>query len=266
MPVSLFGRFEKVDIYGILLPGFYMFSSVYVAWEACTGGLPSQALGRAVDASESWVNWVITLFGSYLLGSVPRAFVVGPTDMRCNKICRKFRRSARERESEKWTDVVRNAESFPYVTVLRKCLEELGKYESKAAKLVSIPDEERSGAVAAFDYWKLVLCVHAPAAFAVAEFHEARVRFFVGMLWAGLLGLLCAIITLLSCLTASGWATQGISLLVVSAFTFVIFGMRLRFVRSEEATQVLLAYLAYRATGSAATLRKWKMRQNQPRC
>jgi hypothetical protein len=261
MPVSLFPRFGKVDFFGILLPGLFMLCSIYVAVVAYgsknTSTSPSQAFSWNDGAPVPWAILVLfVLFASYLLGSIPRAFVVGPTDSLCNWPCYWLRRAIRaafKREMDLWRTTVRESRSFPYIEVLRQALKQLDKFKEDVGSVTLPEEKDHQGLVVVFDYWKHVLSMRAPPVFAVAELHEGRVRFFVGMFWAGAVGVVCAAATLVSCANVTDWGVLGTGHLGVSAFISLVFGIRLRFVRAEEATQVLLGYVAHRAclAGSA---------------
>lgn len=254
MPVSLFPRFGRINFFGILLPGFYMLVSITVAVLACSSDATTWGRQTSSWADAEFMAWpmltLLALFASYLLGNIPRAFVVGPTDALCNWPCRLLRKLAKATgiRLDSWKTVVRNAVSFPYLPVLRRSRDDLEKFEPQAAKIVSLAAEDNPGTVVVFDYWKHILAMHAPAAVAIAELHEGRVRFFVGMFWAGFLGVVCGVVTVICNATPLGWGGTGVLLVVVSACISVLFGIRLRFVRAEEATQVFLAYVAHRAS------------------
>ena len=248
-------RVSNLDIFGILLPGFYMLASMSVVVISYSSqdsaSSPNETFSRALSQFKELHINVLALVASYLLGNIPRAFVVGPTDRLCNYLPWWFRRVSKT-SPDSWKTIVRNARDFPYVTVLKRSLGKLKTCERNATSGILLPGKNDPGAVAAFDYWKHILALHAPPLFAIAEQLEARVRFFVGMFWAAAVGVTCAILTLVSLPPVTGFVDLRVIHLCMSAVMLLLFGVRLRFVRAEEATQVLLAYVAHKASADGS--------------
>lgn len=211
---------------------------------------PDSVFTAVANKFRDWPNLLSIVFIAYLLGNIPRAFVVGPTDGCCNKLVRIARlKLLRLRYKSYWKQRVRRARGFPYPEVLRVSLRDLRDNDSTVKHINWFPPTT-SSAVVAFDYWKLVLCMDQPSAFAFTQVLEARVRFFVGMIWAATGGVVFSLAGLI-CWLITSRTFDWISLIILlfSLGILGVFGGTLRFVRAEEAVQVLLAYVAHLDAG-----------------
>lgn len=110
----------------------------------------------------------------------------------CSECCRGRRNTVIRRRDERrtWHELLFQSR-FPYWNALRVNYRKLKEYKTCVPK-VTLPSNDAPHGMAVFDYWKMVLCTEAPEAFAYTQSLEARVRMFAGMIWAGLLGLVCA--------------------------------------------------------------------------
>ena|GEM_PF-4370950 len=250
-------RFSTLDLFGVLMPGFFMTGTVIFAFLDVLKGRDGTSVFQALLYLEGWItHWSVApsiLFLSYLIGSIPRAFIVGPTDDLCSKIRRQFRailgRRADDIQNE-WRRALLTAGFFPYPSAMQCTLNELVRHEEVRNDVVHFLPEEKPGIMAVFDYWKLVICNREPRAFAYIQSLEARVRFFVGMFWAGVLGAGSALVSVIAGSKSADWVVASICLLTLSGLVTVVFGMRLRFVRGEEACQVFSAHAEYKTNGT----------------
>lgn len=248
-----FARFSVLDLFGVLMPGFFMLATVAFVFldisKGREGSSVVEALQQLAAPLEHWASVPVVLFMSYLLGSIPRAFVVATADNLCAKVRRRLLVMAGRKLQDarnSWRRSLLTAKFFPYPKAMRCTLAELLKHREASKHVVRIGKEDRPGIMAVFDYWKLVLCMREPRAFAYIQMLEARVRFFVGMFWAGIVGTGSAVVGAVVGSKSTDWLMAFACMFVLSGLITVVFGMRLRFVRGEEACQVLSAYVAHK--------------------
>lgn len=140
-----------------------------------------------------------------------------------------------------WERAVRD-DRFPFPRALRLNLRGLQKSNCVGSHLPVIP-KDPAAMIVVFDCWKSILRVRVPTAYAHVRSLEGRVRMFVGLFWAGLLGIVVGASVLV--FRSQGWSRPSLVVMLVSAAMFIAFGSRVRHVRAEEANEVLLAYLCY---------------------
>ena len=98
-----------------------------------------------------------------------------------------------------------------------------------------------------FNYWKNVLCINSPDGFRYYQGFEARSRFFSGMFWAGLLGMVGGIWSIIVYPTVPLALWQ---ILIISTVVALLFGSQFRRIRCQEATALISLYTAYCQTHS----------------
>ncbi|HHM06263.1 MAG TPA: hypothetical protein ENJ19_11080 [Gammaproteobacteria bacterium] len=224
------GKIGKIDFFAVLPSGTYILLSFYIFVIA---GTDSQMQGGAslwaafiplVDLTHSKpTTLLLMLFSSYLLGSVLRALPVSFSEKAVNMFF-----------SDK--------EPFPYQSELDNFFSEL-KRNSRIAGIDghTVPDGGNAITKRVFNYWKHVICLHAPEAFVNYQEFEARTRFFSGMFLAGAIGAFVSLLCLVKALSyAPAWY-----LLVLSVLVALSYGLSVRRVRVQEATTLAGLYLAY---------------------
>ena len=242
---STLTRIGRVEFLGVVPPGFYMLSvAAFTALAVTDRAGASSPWDRTlplVELLEHWPIAVLVLLASYLLGQIPRALTVNFTD----DLCLLFHRRARKRHD--WPGPL-FGERFPYRRVLQDIFNDLQDQGGRGSD-VSVPDNDER-AMVVFDFWKVVLCMRSPHAFSFIQSLEARVRFFVGVFWAGCVGLAGAIVAISVSLSRGGftdsWFWPAAILGATSALIVFVFGSRLRHVRGEEAIETFLAFLSHR--------------------
>ena len=151
-----------------------------------------------------------------------------------------------------WRQLVRGGD-FPYWEALEHNYRLLHDAQPEVERLGTLlPNKEAHRNMALYDYWKMVLCMREPSAFAYTQSLEARVRLFAGMCWASSVGVACSLLWTISLFWGQGaWWPAILMLFLASIVIFLAFRLRLRFVRAEEANQVFLAYMAHLTSSSA---------------
>jgi hypothetical protein len=253
-------RFRPVDFFGALLPGVYLLlSTLYIC--VCVSALHVNDVWnwlRGFIASQTNISGLLfVLIISYLLGTIIQAFPVHLTDKLCAWLYIRFRRDGLD--PEKFPDMLYR-ERFPYPSCLQRTQDILEEYMPQASggeDTVSILRKSERYIVNV-DYWKMVLCMREPNAYAETQALEARVRLFVGMFWANTLSIILCIFALLCRDVAFG----PLWLLLLLSFPFaLLFGFRLRYVRGEEANRLFLAYEIHRRLSPQPGGSSWLVEQ-----
>src|SRR5262249_104157 len=91
--------------------------------------------------------------------------------------------------------------------------------------------------------WKAEICQKSTDLFSYILSAEARVRMFAGIIWATVVAVVLGLIQLVMPSTRQWWE-PSVLVIIVSFVICLIFLWRLRYMRSEEARTVFLAYLA----------------------
>jgi hypothetical protein len=94
-----------------------------------------------------------------------------------------------------------------------------------------------------YNYWKDALCLSTPTGFEYYQTFETRVRFFTGMIWAGLVGIFAALAILVRCQML--FQPVGILLLELSLILFITFSANFRRVRRQEVRALFLIFGAH---------------------
>jgi len=232
-----------VDFFGVLLPGLYVVASIGFARLAIgASGLDdlSGRLASHLNGETKLYPVVVAVFAAYILGSAIRAFPISVAD---NVIGSAVRPLIRTRIVERSS----NAEfrklyddGFPY----RAMLEYVGRELERTHSVTSLRALERSVDYrVVFDYWKTYVRIKNPEFTTRLHELEARTRMFHGFLWAALCGTLVALVT-----WCVGRSPLPLIWAVPSFLIFLIFAIRLRHVRGEEALHVYCAYLVQQQT------------------
>jgi hypothetical protein len=224
------GRMSSVEFFAAIPPGLYVFLVSYlcftkeepIGWPSLWSAL--LPLSQALQADPPMI--ILALFGSYLFGSIIRSLPVDKAD-----------------SSRVW----RKPGEFPYPDVLDGTIQQMAK-ESAACGIdaLRLPRWKGSKGLskATFNYWKDVLCLRAPGAFAFYETFESRSRFFTGMFWAGCSGVLGAVSVLIRASNNGIWLLPALQLLLISTVLIFAFGYQLRRVREQEAKVLLSLFTA----------------------
>ncbi len=125
-------------------------------------------------------------------------------------------------------------------------------YARLKQSLADVPDHRVRdwSKIIAIGYWKMMLCVGCPSAFAHAQAIEARIRFHSGMIWATLVGVVCTACG--SLVTSMAWRSPLRALLVFSLVLALLLVPIYRRARSAEPVEVFLAYLCCLGSESPA--------------
>ncbi len=238
---SILGRFSKSDFFSVLPPGFYIFIVSYTTYSAATSEkadstILSDILKLSNDIRTDPFLIVFVLFASYLLGSIIRAIPI-------RFLCR-------------FTPPFHD--DFPYpirlnelINHLRNNRDRLGYENNDLSILPELKDLDKINKKEKFEfireysdiynYWKAVLCINSPGGFDYYETYETRVRFFAGMVWAGLVGIILGIIVYF---TTDSHLTSGV-LFLVSLLIMFVFRINFHRVRGQEAKELVLLIAAY---------------------
>lgn len=218
----------KVDFFAVLPAGFYIFLVIYLVFLNDGNSEPTniweQIKSLAKDMKENPILVLFILFASYLLGSIIRTI---PVD---------------------WADsiVPPYKSKFPYLDKL----EETYSFLEKNAEMVLInpkimpqfhKDKEKMRLF--LNYCKCPLCMYAPQSFVYYETFEARSRLFVGIFWAGILGVIGFLIMLIRV-----WNFTFIPawhLFFMSTALVIPFGLSIKRVRRQEVNTLWSSYIAY---------------------
>lgn len=249
------GKLSRLEFLAVLTPGFYILCIFLFIIFAVTTEKPISIINQLKEFPN--VFWVpltlLLLLTSYVFGSIPRAFSVTMTDNFCCKI---FYTKKRVKKLLSGYKKELRRELFPYPRALRHQLKALAKAKilknrtkNPNRRKIRLPDDNDPNGIALFDYWKDVLLMRAPDTSPLIESLEARSRFFVGMFWASFLGTISGIILMAVCLLRNGfkdyWFILVACFVLISILFFMLFGVRLRSVRGEEARHVFFSYLEY---------------------
>ncbi len=230
---SAFAKFGKTDFFAVLPTGFFIFLALALFfspdlddgakhfWEQL-----SQFTG-ALKANPAYLLFV--LFASYIIGSVFRAFPV-------------------EWAAFPVPPYGKDRTGFPYPDFLLEKLEVLndnvwvaGHDPTKTPIITQAMDARHLKTI--FNFWKNVMCVQEPEAYDEYKTYEARSRFFTGMFWAGLAGVITGIAIFFR--VGSMIHYSALELTVSSLVLILFFGFQLRRVREQEAKTLLFMYVTY---------------------
>jgi len=193
---------------------------------------------------------LLIIFSAYLLGSIFRVFPVSWSEYHFLLGIHKFpyRDKIKELIEEAW----KNDKVFQ----VKKELLPLNELE----KL--IPSGESSDTLlSVYNYWKDVVCINSPEGFAYYQEFEARTRFFSGMFFAGIFGILIAIVAFLEVTYQNKWDGELVNLFYLFCTSFVIsiiFALNINNVRTQEARTLTGLYLAQRQRDCKHKSGVWK--------
>lgn len=251
MPTSnALSRVSSVDFFGVLPAGFYTFlSGIYCVTDFYDIGSPT-VWGRlepfAKELKDNPVTILFLLFAAYMIGAVIRVIPVDFTDELVKRVKGWMRRSKR---SDGTTGQSANGHSgkFPYTDVIQNIWRALDRQkELTQLGATNFPKVDSPVAEQVLNYWKDYLCIWSARGFAEVQSLEARVRFFVGMIWAGSIGLCGGCIAILNALFGRQSLRPSLCFVLVSLAITVAFGRYLRQVRRREVRGVYRLYVACR--------------------
>jgi hypothetical protein len=240
MPTTTVLSRVRTDFFAILVPGSFVLIILASISLAFTHRDPAEGIIQRVKPffdvlKNYWPLVLILLIIAYLAGNIIRAVRVNLADMLSKKL---FANLAKR----EWLKVGYES-AFPYPAVLEKMKNEL--IESKLLADFSLPEEKNLHNV--YNYWKMVICLESQEVFTRIRNAESVVRLFVGMFWAGFIGVLGYLIILAGCLfnviIRYVWLEYAIVMLAISIVILVTFGMNIRRVRAQEVGFVFMGYL-----------------------
>lgn len=208
-------------------PGVFVFLVAYVCLSpSLSADGPTSLWERLLPLSrtlqENPPMIVGAVFGSYLFGSIIRSLPV------------------------RWADSVASfrRDEFPYPEMLARAVS-IMQAECAACGIDPrlLPKWTQLSA-GTFNYWKDVLCLRAPTAFSFYQSYEARSRFFAGMFWAGMAGVVGGLCLVVSARFGQTSYTPAFQLVVASLVLVVAFGFQLRRVREQEARVLVTLFAA----------------------
>lgn len=222
------GRITSVEFFAAMPPGLFIFIVAFIAF---SDDLPLENRRSLLDYFLSLSKILhqypaailFMLFAAYIFGSIIRSMPVH------------------------WAEIVATfrGSEFPYPDVLKKMLDQM-KNEATASHLNPDLLPTLQGVSShTFNYWKDMLCIRAPEAFSFYQTFEARSRFFTGMFWAGLVGLVSSLIMSIKIITQQYPITPAIHLLFLSVPLIIAFGWQIRRVREQEARLLLALFVAF---------------------
>ncbi|MCH9694854.1 MAG: hypothetical protein K0U72_10125 [Gammaproteobacteria bacterium] len=213
-------RIPTVDFFAVLPPGAYLLTAAAAAFGEGLSGAPSiwsHLLPFFMAIAEYPILAIPAVVAAFMFGSIVRALKVG------------------------WAQPFsKGTSAFPYLESLDQFLGALESTESAAQLRRDLRESTHPQLL--FNYWKDRLCLEAPGGFAQYVHFEARSRFFAGMFWAGLLGVIASVVMAARAgsLTAPAvWQAFLISVVIV-----LIFAVQLRTVREAEAKVCVALYVA----------------------
>jgi hypothetical protein len=215
-------RVGRLEFFAALLPGFFLVCAITIAF-APVQMVPTTTLWTRLEGAATHIGGapplvVLLAFGAYLIGSLVRIVPL----------------KAVERV------IPPGKVLFPHVVEVRRFINTLKEEATAACHEVSLgPTIGNSLSQHVFNHWKNAVCLRSADGFRYYQSFESRSRMFAGMFWAGLVGILCAIITI--CRTVPNVSRAGVELMVLSLAIVVCFGSQFRRVRVQEA--VVLASL-----------------------
>ncbi len=160
--------------------------------------------------SKEPTSLLLIIFSAYLLGSIFRALPVSLSEY----------------------DSLLGNLKFPYGEKIKKLIKDVGdndgvsQVKKKHLPVVEdlgklIPPEKDYTLLAIYNYWKDVICISSPEGFAYYQEFEARTRFFSGMFFSGLFGIMIVFLALFELKSPFGW--ENISWENFSPLSVVIF-------------------------------------------
>jgi len=256
MPTSTILSQVKGDFFAILIPGFYTLTTIISEFLAFTQTPQSFDVFKRLGAyfkilKDYWPLIFVIFIAAYLLGILLRSIRVNRSDRTTGKVFEKlpFR--------ESWTKLGYRSE-FPYPTMLDTVKKELEKSEQVSSFVIPPPECLHN----TYNYWKLVICSESEAMFNYISNLEATVRLFVGMFWAGFIGVVGYVVILIGCLCNDVIKTEmwnySIVMLITSIIIMLMFGMNIRRTRVQETMNVFMAFLVLKQKKEAteATAKK----------
>jgi hypothetical protein len=240
MPATTIMSRVKNDFFAILAPGSFILviiASVSLAFTriGSSGGIIDRITPFFDVIKGYWPSLFVLFILAYLVGILVRAVRVNLADTISKKLFVKWNKRT-------WLQLGYKS-PFPYPVVLEEIKEQLT--ESKLVTDFPVPGEKNLHN--AYNFWKMAICYESREVFNYIQAQESIVRLFAGMFWAGLIGVIGSIVTLVGCLLNKEirgvWLEYAIVMLAVSVVILVMFGMNIRRVRAQEVTFVFMAYL-----------------------
>lgn len=225
------GQMGKGDVFAVLAPGVYVSFVVY-ACAMATGSESTESLwdifqDLVVNLQENPLSLLIVAFLAYLVGSLVRAIPV----------------SFAERAYPSFEGLKPSFKStFPYPSILEAVSRDLEKsypgLGGHVPKLVGLSMKELHSL---YNYWKSVVCHCSESGFDYYRSFEIRVRFFAGVIWAALAGILGS---LYIAFDQGAFLHSALHMFGISSLVFILLGGRIRKVRRQEARILLITYVA----------------------
>jgi hypothetical protein len=231
MPAEkIVSQVNESNLFAVFSPGLLIFTFVHAALRTNCGTaslwVVMQGLADHLQQRPAWI--VFVLFAAYLLGSLVRTLPV----------------ALAERLLPPFTV------AFPYPAMLQQVRQALEDHAAAACLDVQrLPNLNKGVPPEVYNYWKDALCLGTANGFEYFQSFETRMRFFTGMIWAGLAGLCSSGWIVLRCRMLTQPAAMA--LFVLAAVILLTFGWNFRRVRRQEARALLLLFIAYQQKPSA---------------
>ncbi|MCX6583148.1 MAG: hypothetical protein NT166_23485 [Candidatus Aminicenantes bacterium] len=234
----------KTDFFAILIPGSFIMgvivSVVLVFTQYDTELCIMERFNSFFETLKgNWVLSFIVFIMIFLVGNLLHSIRVNKVDRIANFFFNGLIKEPR--------DKAHFENPFPY----RAMLEEIKTGLLKVKLIEDIPlPEDRDTLHDVFIYWKTVIRMDSPGSFHHIQDLEGRVRMFAGMFWAGVVGILGSIgsiVTLSSFIfNEAAWSVWGgyiLFMFIISVIISAAFSLSLKHARSEEVKAVFLTYL-----------------------
>ena len=221
-------RVSGSDFFAILTPGFYIFIAIYAltlsfgSFQSKDSSLWEVIFNLSLHIQESPSILIFIFFGAYLFGSIFRTLPVNYAE----KIIPPF------------------TTSFPYPEKLTKLINILKDHHDGAQiDPELLPKFGNELPLEIFNYWRYVICINSKEGFEFYRSFETRVRFFTGIIWASVTGVIFGGLIIIK--THYFFHPSGFPLLLLSLIIFFTFGLNFRRVRRHEARALLTIFCAF---------------------
>jgi len=227
---TVINRIGKVNFFAVLPSGFLLCLILFIAFQKTVDNEQSLRIlwEQLADLANKPSIIILTLFASYILGSMIQVNSVYFTEyLTSHKLFRK--------------------ETFPFPDMLTSHLACLNKHSQATKhdpeKTPDISDLSKDELIVTFNYWKDVLSMECPEAFDYYQSYEAQTRYYAGIYFTSLIGLLGGI----SLVIRAGmlFYYPGFILIVTSFVLLLAFGAQFQHVRQKEVKVLLYHYIAY---------------------
>ncbi len=219
----MLSRVAHVEFFAVLPAGLYITVVGFMTADvALSPPLDSNVLVRLLEHVEGVQKdagrVLLAIFAAYVAGSILRVLPVRWVEQVIPPFKSTF--PSIRRLSTFRAEVIANAAHFSH-------------------DVTRLPSLGQTVPMSVFNHWKNLVCLNSADGFRYYQDFEARSRFFAGMFWASLVG----VVLPLAALHATSWPPV-LQLIVPSALLLVLFGSQFRRVRAQEAQVLYSVYSA----------------------